>query len=219
MKKETIKKMAVFAGGLVLSGTISYSAIANVFEVKPFTKNNYSIYKVNLKEHKKNGIIDNPYYSKDGNFNKYILTNSIFIRTPFYTDSDGIIKRDVYAYDNSKLFQEEINFVIDNIGNQDLVLSKEYIKSVIDAGIDSLKNIDCLNYINSEICNFIPDNNDFEISYAEYDSDSNETIYYNSKYLDNYLNVSYIFGNIAFSIIFYAFINKLKDNKNKKIRY
>lgn len=225
MKKTTIKKMAVFAGGLVLSGTISYSAINNIFEVKPFTQNKYAIYKVNLREYNENGVKDNPYYSKDGNFNKNILTNSIFIRTPFYTDSDGIIRRDVYTYDSSILSQDEINYVIDNIGNQELLLSRDYIKNVIEAGTNNygnLKNIDGLNFINSETSNLIPYNNDFEISYAEYDPDFNETIYYNSKYLDNCLNVSYVSGNLASALILYVLyfcmessVKRLKDNKKK----
>lgn len=219
MDKNKLKKIGVFAGAIVLSGTISYSTITNVFNVKPFTQNTYSIYKINLKEYKKSGINDKSYYRKDGKFNKYILGNYIFIKTPYYTDKKGNIIRDVYTYDVSNLSQDDIDFIINNDGNNNLILNQDYMKTINEAltsDYSLLDNIPELHYVWFETTGIMPENNDFEIYYAEYNPDSRETVYYNSANSDNILSFYYVTGNVVCAYVVSKLYDEIVCNRNKK---
>lgn len=221
MNKNTFKKIGVFAGAIVLSGTISYSTISNCFDVKPLAQNNYPIYKIDLKEYKENGINLKSYYSKDGNFNKNILCSSVFVKTPYYTDETGNIKRDVYSYNISNLSQDNINFIIENSENQNLILSQSYMKTLNDAlssDYSLLNEVSGLNFINSESSNKILPNNEFEVYFAEYDNNSHEILYYNSKYMDNIVGIGFVAGNVILAGIIYSLYEKITNKKKKKIR-
>lgn len=205
MDKNKIKKMAVFASGLVLSGTISYTTISKATKLKPLTSNTYSISKVGFKEYNQFGVIDKPLFSKNGDFDSKLLTSSICIKTPFY-EKDGIIKRDIYNVDISRFTKEELDFIIENINNQKMLFEKEYIKEYVDMGVINYSDIKCINgvtYVKYEIINDIPYYNDFEVSYLEYIPNSNEIVYYNSKYLDSNLNINYITCTLLSTCLIY----------------
>lgn len=221
MNKNKINKFALFAGTVVLSGTITYGAISNVFEVKPFTQNNYPVHKIDLKEYRSTGVKNNTFYSKNGDFSKYILTNSVIIKTPYYTDKQGNIKRDVYTYDIKNLSQDDINFIIENSNNIPLILNQEYmsvINNYTNGDYSLLSDISELHYINSETTNANVSNNNFEIYYAEYDANSHEVIYYNSKYLDNILSASYVTFNVVFASIITKLYDKIPNKKKERVK-
>ena len=194
MNKINLKQLAAFAGSIVLSGTITYNAASSIFNVKPFHENKYSIYRINLIEHKKDGQSNEFIYSNSKNFDSKLLMNSILIKTPYYIDEDGFARRDIYKYDINKLSLDEIAFIMDNIENQKLLFSKDYIRDIIgttENNYESIRNNKYFTLFNYEKAAAIPYDNDFEISYTEYMPNSKEVLYYSSKTNDTTVNINY----------------------------
>lgn len=194
MKKETIKKMAVFAGSIVLSGTFFYHGFTKVLGFKPFNFNKYQ-------EHKY--IMDD--YGKDGISNKYIYTDEVFlkdsvvIKTPYYRNDNGMINRRIYRVISYDFSEEELSHIKNNINNQDLLLEKDYIQELINS--IGKKNI---KFLCSEQGYSIPDDNSYEISYATYSEDKNYVNYYTSKVaISSVYNFNYVVMTASMTAILY----------------
>jgi len=197
MNKEAIKKMAIIGAGITLSSSIMYHIFVKSFGVKPFNENLYSKSKVTMEDNGKNGVTYKYIYTDE-----QLLNNSVIIRTPYYFNDNGNIVRKVYSVDVNMFSNEQLDYIMKNVTDQESLLNKDYINNIITIVSDKNTNDDIgLNFICSEssMFNEIPLENNYEISFATYTRDDNDLWYYKSYNLDVSYSILYLIFTVLMS--------------------
>lgn len=190
MKNESIKRMAIILTSLTMTISLMYQAFTKFIGIKPFSENQYYKPKTTMVDRGKNGISYKYIYTDEELFEE-----SVVIRTPYYYDNYGNIRRGVYAVNINQFSNIELEHIYGNVSNQDILLNQEYIKNLIDNNYNNelyFFNHDIFNFICSEYTYEIPEDNNFEISYATYVRDNNDVWYYKSKTKDAGFSLLYI---------------------------
>lgn len=168
-KLKIFKTSALITAGFVLIEGGCYAA-SNIISsgIKPFCDNEVKAYKL-IKNEK----------NKEGNFcyEELITTfdnlnEAILIYTP-YEQEKNFIKRNVFKIDASNYSDAEINYIINNVSNQRLLLSQEYVQNIISIAQNG-NSLYC-KYYKSEYADIIPSDNNYEISYATFKVYMDET--------------------------------------------
>ncbi len=204
------KGLAIVAGGIVFSNVFSVAFHKSVSGDLPFE----DIYehKVYSSEITKNGTINDEYYASQLDYNEAII-----IKSPYnYNQDKKQYERKVGMISANDYSINEINFITENIENQNLLFEQEYIYKMTD----SLRNSK-----DFEISNSFSKDNNYEISYITFTENFEDTKKSELMIVSDL--IEYLIGN-GLGIVTYSTIGicisfikdsieSKKENKTKKL--
>lgn len=175
---------------------------------KPFTKGEYEAHKVTVRENTPLGLEEKCFYAIDD-----YDEESIVVKTPYSITDDGNVEREIFFCDTDNVSNVEKNFIIDNVSDQKLLFSQDYIRELV-------RKIDYgdLEFYNYEQVQDIPEDNNYEIGYATFDTDLNDVQMVNSLPMDTLISVGYTLASIIPLGIYICVCGNIKAKEEEKTK-
>lgn len=199
------KSLCLATCGFVLLEGMVYGGFAKIVG-KPFTKGEYEAHKVTVRENTPLGLEEKSFYAIDD-----YDEESIVVKTPYSITDNGNIEREIFFCDIDNVSDVEKNFIVDNVTDQKLLRSQDYIQELVQ----KLDNID-LEFYNYEQVQDIPEDNNYEIGYAIFDTDLSDVQMINSKSMDILISVGYTLASIIPLGIYMFTCSNIKANEEEK---
>lgn len=203
------KSLCLATCGFVLLEGMVYSGFCKCIG-KPFTRGEYEAHKVTVRENTPLGLEEKCFYDIDD-----YDEESIVVKTPYSITDDGNVEREIFFCDTDNVSDVEKNFIIDNVSDQKLLLSQDYIQELV-------RKIDYgdLEFYNYEQAQDIPEDNSYEIGYATFDTNLNDVQMVNSLPMDILISVGYTLASIIpLGIYIYVCSNiKAKEEEKAKVK-
>lgn len=210
MKKNNIKIYSVAISGAVLLNFALYKGYEKLADAKPFHENYYQVNNIEEYEISKCGIEKREYSTYNTVNTKD--NNGVIIKTPYEKYKNDNIVRNYYIIPNKYLEDYEIEYIKSNVKNQEDLFSQEWINSYVE----TIEDNDHSKLYRYETSNYIPENNNYEISYIISSNDLNAHSYVKDKNRD--ISNSAIFSAISIgsTAAYLAAANKIIKKKDKK---
>ena len=216
------KKTLICTGSWLVLTPLVVVGVAKIGGDKIISKDDtYEVHRIDMTEYSKDGILENDKYLSE----RPEYDNCIILKRPYEENNDKI-ERKVIGIDASSYSQVEIDYILDNLDNQDLLLSQDYIQNIIDKYENDYNQTVTYSYY--EYSSVIPDDNNYEISYITIDGEDKNDIK-NIKYtkLDRIINNALICSTslliaLGSGILIYSYYDlfgsKEKDNNKVKTK-
>ena len=204
MRKNLKIYLAAFICSVGMETVNGYSFVNR--GVIPFTHNKYEGHKVTMSDEEKSVDF---YTTKDYN------GDAIAIRTPYEEVSDGCYKSKVLLVDTEEISNDTIEFIKENVSNQNKLLNTKSISDLIEnSQKDKISISDCT-YVETES---IPKFNNYEVNYITFDADYDDKKMISDTSKDAVINLTYLSSSLslmAFPFLLGYALDKKEKSKTK----